>query len=557
MPLLASQPGSAAWLAALCRASSAERGVTAHAEQAHRPGRGQLDLRPGVARGGDRVHHLQRLGRATCVGEQHRPPCLEGADLLGVGQEGTCVVQRGERAVEVAARREARPRQPAAEGDPLRIGEITSQRVGDDALDVLVLAEHVVGLGEHLGAGERVRGVAVRPGGDQLHRQVRVVPRECQPRRLEELLAGDPTAGSDAPQGDLHDVLAAAGAVGLDDVGELLLDPPQPQRRHPCPEHLAVQRVGQAQRRALARHDDRHEPPRLQAFQCRQAVALLEVGQPEALTDGEQLEHRQAGVVDVGEVLVDEVVERHRRRQVADQLPRAPVVDERAAFRGAAHQLGEHLQVAAGQAGELVERGGGHRVVQGAVQQCAELVGAERREVDAGEVPVAFEAGETRRRAAPGADGADHERGARHDQRYEHGQRGVVEQVEIVDEQYEPVVAGQAAQLGASPVEQSRPLVLADAEPADQRGRQQVGERPERDRRRRRVADGARRRPAAALRPGQRLLGEARLADAGRSVEHDTAHRAVEVVASDRLQLVGAARQWPRREGHRHVPSTT
>ena len=44
---------------------------------------------------------------------------------------------------------------------------------------------------------------------------------ERQPGRAQQLLAGHDSARGDAPQGDLDDVLAATGAVGLDDVGQL------------------------------------------------------------------------------------------------------------------------------------------------------------------------------------------------------------------------------------------------------------------------------------------------------------------------------------------------
>ena len=138
---------------------------------------------------------------------------------------------------------------------------------------------------------------------------------------------------------------------------------------------------GWARRRAVRRSatttDD--EPPGLQRLERRQSVAALEVGQAEALADGEQFEHRQSRRVDAGEVLVDQLVERHRRRQVTDEVPRAAVVDEHAPFRRPADQLGEHLQVAARQPGELVE--GGRRAPGGPARGAA---GRRARRVPAG-----------------------------------------------------------------------------------------------------------------------------------------------------------------------------
>ena len=142
---------------------------------------------------------------------------------------------------------------------------------------------------------------------------------ERQSCRPQELIARHPSARRDPPEGDLDDVLTPSCTVALDDVGELLLDPSEPQRRHAGPQHLAVQRVGEAKRRPPIRHHHRDEPPGLQRLERRQSVAALEVGQTEAFADRQQLEHRQPRRVDTGEVLVDELVERHRRRQVTDR----------------------------------------------------------------------------------------------------------------------------------------------------------------------------------------------------------------------------------------------
>ena len=63
----------------------------------------------------DRVEDLQRVGGPTGVGQQQRAASLERAELLGVAHDVARLVQRGERAVEVAPRREAGPGQAAAD----------------------------------------------------------------------------------------------------------------------------------------------------------------------------------------------------------------------------------------------------------------------------------------------------------------------------------------------------------------------------------------------------------------------------------------------------------
>ena len=94
-------------------------------------------------------------------------------------------------------------------------------------------------------------------GVQEPDRQRRVVGGERQPGGEQQPVAGDLAAGRDAPQRDLQRVLAAAGAVGLDAVGQFGLDATDPQRRQPASEHLAVERVRQAHRRPAARRHDR------------------------------------------------------------------------------------------------------------------------------------------------------------------------------------------------------------------------------------------------------------------------------------------------------------
>jgi kynureninase len=64
------------------------------------------------------------------------------------------------------------------------------------------------------------------------------------------------------------------------------------------------------------------------------------------------------------------------------------------------------------------------------------------------QVAVAVEAGETCGRCPPdavGADRADEEHRARHDERHQHGDRCVVEQIEVIHQQHEAAVTGHLA----------------------------------------------------------------------------------------------------------------
>ena len=94
-------------------------------------------------------------------------------------------------------------------------------------------------------------------------------------------------------------------------------------------------------------------------------------------------------------------------------------------------------------------------------------------------------------------------------------------------------------------MEERRALVLADAEVDHQRARQQVGEGAERDRLRGRMADDSFHAPAAALGPAQRLLGQARLADASRALQDDAATGTFAVVAPELLEVSGPPGERP------------
>jgi hypothetical protein len=174
-------------------------------------------------------------------------------------------------------------------------------------------------------------------------------------------------------------------------------------------------------------------------------------------------------------------------------------------------------------------------------------------------VTVALEPGETRRCRPPdpiGADRADQEDRAGDHEREQHGDGRVVQQIQVVHQQHQAVVAGDATQLCPGAVEQAGPLVVADTETTDQRGGEQMSERAERDRLHRLVPDCTCRRTTGPLGLAQRVLGDAGLAHAGLAVDHDAARAALAVVAMDRIQLRRATGQGPEVSCHRLAPTT-
>ena len=521
----------------------------AEADEAGGPRARQLD--PG-RRAGLRTHgvgDLQRLGRPPGAGEEAGAAGVDGRDLLRVAQPLPRRLVGGQRAVEVAPHVEPGVGQAASQVGPLGVGQRLVPHTGDDLLDGVVPTLHGVRLDQHLGALTRLDGAVV----GRVHEsrgQHGVVADQGQPRGLEEAVTRHPAARGDAPHRHLDHVLAAPRAAGLDEVGQLLLDAAPPQGRQPLAQHLAVQRVGQAHRGATPRRHERHEAARLEGVQRRRTVGGLEIGEAEPLAHGQQLEHGEAGVVDPGQVLGDELLQRRRRRQRPGEVPHAPGVEQRASFPGRPHELGEHLEVAAGQPGQLGERVRRHRAVEGPVQQRAELSLGQRRQVQTHDVAVALEGAEPRRRGVRRSYGAQQEHRPGHDEWDQYGDRCLVEQVEVVDHQDEALVAGQPAELGSGVVEQGRALVRADAQLEEGGRRQEVGERAEGDRRRRRVADRPLDPVPRLLGEAQRLLGQTGLADTGRAEQHDASTGAFPELTADLLQLCRAPGQRPRSDHH-------
>ena len=98
------------------------------------------------------------------------------------------------------------------------------------------------------------------------------------------------------------------------------------------------------------------------------------------------------------------------------------------------------------------------------MQQRAEVVGVQRLDLHPHEMTVAVQHVEPRRGRASRSHCADEEHRPRHDQRDEHRDGCVVEQVEVVDQEYQPVVACQPPQFSPGGMEQAGPFVIADTE---------------------------------------------------------------------------------------------
>ena len=351
--------------------------VSAKCHQAQRAGRGEFEARLRHRGGLHRVGDAQRLDRSPGPGEHHGSARVDRCDLLRIREALARRLVRCKRSIQLASTIEASRCPPARQCGSLRIAQRLVPHRGDDLFDVVVVALHSVGFGQHLGAIARCHGPIVGDRVNQTHSQRGVAANQSEPRSRDQVITGHPTTGVDPPQRDLDDVFSTSGAMRLHEIGQLLLDSPVSERLKPRPEHLTVERVCQTQRGASTGGRESDQAPRLQRLQGRRAMDLHEVVEPEVLAHREELQDLQAGSIDTSQVLGDQFDERRRSRQRSGQLPGAVDLHEHATIERAAHQLGQHLQVASGQPCELDQRPRGDRPIQRAMEQGAQLVGGQ------------------------------------------------------------------------------------------------------------------------------------------------------------------------------------
>ena len=262
-----------------------------HAEQAHGLGPGQLDPRPGRVDRRERVHEGQRLRRAAGPGQETGAADGDGRTDLRIAHAGHGLLVGGEGAGQVTVPDVAGVGQPLGQLGPGGVVELLLPQPRDETLDLREVVAHRLGLDEQGRPLDGGHVTAVGGGAAGARRPGRGPGGQGQLHGLANVVAGHRPTGTDPPQRDPHHVLAPAGAVRLHHVGQLGPQPPLTQRRDLRPEHLPVQRVGEADVGAPAVGDHDDDAARLQGLERRRAVALLEVDQAEALALGEQLEH--------------------------------------------------------------------------------------------------------------------------------------------------------------------------------------------------------------------------------------------------------------------------
>ncbi len=184
------------------------------------------------------------------------------------------------------------------------------------------------------------------------------------------------------------------------------------------------------------------------------------------------------------------------------------------------------------------------------MQQRHDLVAPERRQCLQQQVLVFQQRSDHRRQRATRPHRRHEEDPPIDRERHQNGERHLVQLVDVIDDEQRAALPCFDGELSACPVEQRRPVVVADADSGGQVGRQQVGHGAEWNRLRRRVADHLCRRAVACRR--EQLGSKPRLAHSGRAGEDDAARFRVRVQAAEAFEEDPSRGQRPSK---RHVTS--
>ena len=238
--------------------------------------------RPAAASASDRARRTSNRSRGSSVSSsgsvqhervvdaaRHRedrgPVGGEGVHRPRRAEEVRGLVEHRERAVRIGHGVEAIRRTPADDTDPVGLGQLIEVDAGEDRLEPLGFVASEVELGEQLhrprpAAGGR--GTAHEPFGDGV-----VAFEEGEACRVQHVLPVDRAAGVEPPGDEPDPIVAAAGADGLERLGELATQPPAPERRQLAEEDLGEQRVGERHPGAPPRVADREQPVPLQILE--------------------------------------------------------------------------------------------------------------------------------------------------------------------------------------------------------------------------------------------------------------------------------------------------
>jgi hypothetical protein len=359
--------------------------------------------------------------------------------------------------------------------------------------------------------------------------------------------AGLAAAGRHAQQ-----VLPPAHPEGLDRVGELAVHRPGAQDRCSAAHHLPMQRVGQAQLEPTSMLFDNYQAAAFERFDAARAGELLNDLEAEWFAGGDQLQDGPLGALQATESSLDHVAKAGGRIHRTTPPPDAVALSKLAVLTPGQQQLAKQEAVAQGRRpepvqGEAVDLPAKHRA-----DQLLDLRARQRLQLEPLGEPV-LPQGKDRigyRLAAAKRRQDEHRRCGC--ELVEQGRRTVVQQVGVVDPEHEPPRAGLPFQRCHGSAEELRLIRYTLAEDGEQ-----LGERPQRDRRCRLGGNRpAGRKPPCARRP-EHFAGQPGLADAGLSGDDDAGSLgAVDPVQDGRKLLIAADQRpsSPKLDDLRHPP---
>ncbi len=488
----------------------------------------------------------------------------EGAPARRVGDRSDGLEEQAVRLFGAGGHLEDGGGEAVRHGRHLGVPAGEGQRRPEDALDVARTPVHVDRVAEEEG---RLHEPALFPGGrGEADGECVVLVAVGDLRCLQEQRR-PATPAVQAPDGHAQDVAGTQRPAGFGHLGERPAQSLAPRPREVGANDFAVERVGEAHLRGVRTRGGVEQALLLEALDRLGRGKEVEHGGFERLGEGGQLEHLPLGAGEPLEAPVDEVPQAGRGGERPLDSPDAPVRPQGARVEGALQELAQVEDVAAALVPDRLLGTGIDGTAEHRADECLRTGGAERLHLELDDTFVRPDVVQPRRPVLAVPERHDGEDAAGGHEVADHRGGGLVELVDVVHDEHEPVHrAGafggsrrfEAARPGAGSGTVAAPHPRAAAGAAPSGGGGEAGHRrrdgagrvlhrrvhPEageqRDEGDERHVGGAPCRPHRHGRePAQRgqlghLSRQARLADTGRTVEGDAeAGRVVHGSAQD------------------------
>ena len=271
----------------------------------------------------------------------------------------------------------------------------------------------------------------------------RVVDRHRLAGGGQQQLGFGPASRLEPPGGQAQQIAAPLDVARLQRIGQRAEHVACAQRADVGPEHLAEQRVIEPRFEAPVVGADVDESLPLDRLDGLGPGQPLEHVDGHRLAEGDELDRLGFGGIERAEPLLDQIGQPFGDVQRADQRPPTlGVLGQRPALDGAEDQLAQGQRVPPTDAAQLDVGRGADALPERLVDEPIELVLAQRLHVDPQGVTVLPELEDGVADVLTGAHGGEHEHLAIGGDLQDERRRGVVEQVGVVDQQHQALVAG-------------------------------------------------------------------------------------------------------------------